>query len=479
MKGVAAEEGEAAAPAPKRSASDEAAGSRSQKRARDSVCDGDVISHGDLIGDLPDDILGTIISLLPTKDGARTQAIARRWRPLWRSSPLNLDVPCLYHLVDDEFKRLPVVSRILSHHPGPARRFHVPLIELRREKERYDEDAAQIESWFHSRALDNLEELDISFAPLEYTQGKEKLYPLPRSVLRSASTLLLVAIGSCDFPREMAPSLNFPRLKQLKLWSVSISQDVFSRVLSSCHVLENLNLSRIHAGSCLCISSPTLRIIVAHCLFEGKGKLVIKEAPHLERLLLCSRGLGVETMQIVSAPKLDIVGLLSPCMLEIQIANLVFQGLIPSSLENPVCSVKVLSLQFCGPDLDAVLGILRCFPYLEKLYVIWDERIKAKMKNVRQYDPLDPIKCLESHLKVLVLKNYEGGEEEIDFAKFFVLNAKVVKEIKFSLSEKIHIDEKWMANQLSLLKVENKSSREAQLEFRSGYLNWDLYFDTP
>ncbi|KAI4990170.1 hypothetical protein ZWY2020_038533, partial [Hordeum vulgare] len=96
-------------------------------------------------------------------------------------------------------------------------------------------------------------------------------------------------------------------------------------------------------------------------------------------------------------------------------------GLIPSSLENPVCSVKVLSLQFCGPDLDAVLGILRCFPYLEKLYVI-------------------------SHLKVLVLKNYEGGEEEIDFAKFFVLNAKVVKEIKFSLSEKIHIDEKWMAN---------------------------------
>ncbi|KAE8821548.1 hypothetical protein D1007_00326 [Hordeum vulgare] len=261
MKGVAAEEGEAAAPAPKRSASDEAAGSRSQKRARDSVCDGDVISHGDLIGDLPDDILGTIISLLPTKDGARTQAIARRWRPLWRSSPLNLDVPCLYHLVDDEFKRLPVVSRILSHTQAP------------------------------------------------------------------------------------------------------------------------------HAAS--------------------------------------------------------------------------------------------TSLSSSSAERKKVLGILRCFPYLEKLYVIWDERIKAKMKNVRQYDPLNPIKCLESHLKVLVLKNYEGGEEEIDFAKFFVLNAKVVKEIKFSLSEKIHIDEKWMANQLSLLKVENKSSQEAQLEFRSGYLNWDLYFDTP
>uniref|UniRef100_A0A453KZ40 F-box/LRR-repeat protein 15/At3g58940/PEG3-like LRR domain-containing protein n=1 Tax=Aegilops tauschii subsp. strangulata TaxID=200361 RepID=A0A453KZ40_AEGTS len=69
----------------------------------------------------------------------------------------------------------------------------------------------------------------------------------------------------------------------------------------------------------------TLRIIVTLCLFEGKGKLVIKEAPHLERLLLRSPGLGVETIQVVRAPKLETVGLLSPCTLQIQINNLVFQ----------------------------------------------------------------------------------------------------------------------------------------------------------
>ncbi|XP_040246375.1 putative F-box/FBD/LRR-repeat protein At1g78760 [Aegilops tauschii subsp. strangulata] len=355
MKVMAAAAAEAAAPAPKRSTSDEAAGPRSQKRARDSFCDGNAISHGDLISDLPDAILGTIFSLLPTKDGARTQAISRRWRPLWRSSPLNLDVP--YHPVGDRFERLSAVSRILSDHPGPARRFDVFLVRLHRERKRYDEDAAQIDSWFHSRALDNLQELHISFALLEYTRGrpeKDKRCLLPPSVLRSASTLLLVSIGSCDFPREMAPSLNFPLLKQLKLWSVSISEDVFSRVLSSCHVLESLHLSRILEGSCLCISSPTLRIIVTLCLFEGKGKLVIKEAPHLERLLLRSPGLGVETIQVVRAPKLETVGLLSPCTLQIQINNLVFQGLIPSSLENPIRSVKVLALQFCGPDLNSV-----------------------------------------------------------------------------------------------------------------------------
>ncbi|XBH92488.1 hypothetical protein VPH35_083603 [Triticum aestivum] len=441
MNVMAAEE-EAAAPAPKRSASDEAAGPRSQKQARDSFCDGNAISHGDLISDLPDAILGTIISLLPIKDGARMQAIARRWCPLWRSSPLNLDVP--YHLIDG-VERLSAICRILSNHPGPACRF-------------------DIEGWFHSRALDNLQELHISFMP--WNTRKD----CPR---RRRSARCRCLIGSCDFPREMAPSLSFPLLKQLKLWSVSISEDVFSRVLSSCHVLESLHLSRILEGSCLCISPPTLRIIVTLRLFEGKGKLVIKEAPHLERLLLHSPGLGVEAIQVVRAPKLEILGLLSPCVLQIQINNLVFQveasaSRLVRSLENPIRSVKVLALQFCGPDLNAVLGILRCFPYLEKVYVIWDERVKAKMKNVCQYNPLDPIKCLESHLKVLVLKNYEGGEEEIDFVKFFVLNAKVVKEIKFALSKKIRINEKWMTDQLSLLKVENRSSQEAQLEFRSG-----------
>lgn len=85
------------------------------------------------------------------------------------------------------------------------------------------------------------------------------------------------------------------------------------------------------------------------------------------------------------------------------------------------------------------------------------------MKTAPQYDPLDPVKCLETHLKKLVLKNYEGSEQDVGFAKLFVLNAKVLKEIKFGVSHRIN--KEWVADQYRLLEMGNRASRGAQLEF--------------
>nr|XP_040257802.1 LOW QUALITY PROTEIN: putative F-box/LRR-repeat protein At3g58880 [Aegilops tauschii subsp. strangulata] len=219
----------------------------------------------DLVSGLPDEILGNIISLLPTKDGGRTPILSRRWRHLWRSAPLNLEVTrCLDGFIDGT-NRTFAVSKIISRHRGPVRRFYLRWC--------HGDLHAEAESWLRSRVLDDLQELDISYAD----------HALPPSVLRSASTLVVARIGHCVLPHEIEDSMKFPLLKQLTLSCVSISVDVFHRLVSGCHALESIYMSEVHtAGCCLLVSSPTLRSIgFRHISTTEKAELLIEDAPHL------------------------------------------------------------------------------------------------------------------------------------------------------------------------------------------------------
>ena len=79
----------------------------------------------DYISRLLNEVLGEIISLLPTNDAACTQILARRWRPLWCSAPLNLDFDHLRPGRRIRSKELgDRLSRILHSHRGPGRRLH-------------------------------------------------------------------------------------------------------------------------------------------------------------------------------------------------------------------------------------------------------------------------------------------------------------------------------------------------------------------
>ncbi|XBI41692.1 hypothetical protein VPH35_126126 [Triticum aestivum] len=427
----------------------------------------------DLIGALPDAVLCTIISLLPTKNGARTQAVARRWRPLWRSAPLNLVAD--RDLSGNKRKRVAYVSKILAKHPGPALRLDLPSI--------HQSLYGKVNRWLRSQALTDLQELHLDYDGEEYM-----IFPLPLSALRFAPTLGVTSFSCCSFPdlstqflnfphlKQLsmymvtisdlpAPSLHFPLLKQLTMRGVTISGEALHSMLSRCLSLESLLLDFNIGIARICISSPTLRSISFLGTFFFK-ELVIEDTPCLERLLPPTPDHCMGTVRVIRAPKLQVFGLVSKGISKLHIGTTVFQEMIAISVTTAMRTVKVLVIESVGPNFDAVIGFLKCFPCLERLYVI--SRQCNEMKNVLKYDPLDPIECLELHLKRVALENYFGNMADVDFAKFFVLNAKVLEQMNFAVPT-CHRNDKWRSDQHKLLQVDNRASSDARFEFTSGY----------
>ena len=93
-----------------------------------------------------------------------------------------------------------------------------------------------------------------------------------------------------------------------------------------------------------------------------------------------------------------------------------------------------------------------------------------------QYDRLHPIECLQTHLKTVVFEVFMSHDKQLEFAKFFVLNAEVLKKIEFdgiygaynSIS---------LAYQHRLLRVENRASRDAQFEFMNRHRDTEKHLN--
>ena len=89
--------------------------------------------------------------------------------------------------------------------------------------------------------------------------------------------------------------------------------------------------------------------------------------------------------------------------------------------------------------------------------------------NEPPYNGLHPVECLPDHLKNVVFKAFVGHDKQVNFASFFISNARVLNKIEF---------EGWFMDYNStslgylhnLLHVENRASQDAKFQFRQ-YIN--------
>nr|CAB3452614.1 unnamed protein product [Digitaria exilis] len=331
---------------------------------------GVVCNDGDpnYISLLPDCILTTILSLLPLPAAARTQILSRRWRRLWPSSPLHLH---------DSLLRVPttsslpaVVSRILASHLGNAVRFH--LLHAR-------PSAADLDSWLRSLAAKHLQELVLRIP-------SDEPFPLPPSLL-SCRSLRSAELTNCRLPVPEADAaaaavgeIYFPHLAELTLrLSLVPSAVALHGLLAGCPELASLSLDRLFGCRTLRVRSGSLRsltvsVSLTRCqwrVLEDAGELdhlVIEDAPALERLLAHDINRG-PSINVVHAPRLQMLGYLGVGIPELQLGSALFRSMCAVRLAGEMRSVRTLALETAYPQVKPVADFLRCFPCLETLYV--------------------------------------------------------------------------------------------------------------
>ncbi|XP_066382839.1 F-box protein At4g09920-like [Miscanthus floridulus] len=425
----------------------------------------------DRISGLPDAVLGEIVSLLSTKEAGRTQILASRWRHVWFASPLVIDgsdlwtKPKIFTAANEALAS--AVSKILSAHPGPGRRFCVPPHYLH-------DRPATVDAWLSSPALHNLQELD-------FWEGKHMVhrygrpYPLappPASTFRFSATLRVSTLSKCELPDSSVEGIHFPHLKQLGLENVSLSEGSLHTMISSCPVLECLLLNGIFGVGCLRISSNTLRSIGVGTDFDcyrdnlHRDNLqlleeVIIDAPCLERSLYLG-SFKPTNFIIISAPKLEALGCLNNDWFErtrLVFGTIIIQGLKVVSLTTTLSSVKTLAVASHNMNLDTVIELMKCFPCLENLYI----KSCISGENRWRHKHRDFIKSCDIHLKKIVL-SYRGIKSQINFASFFLLNARELELMRLEVGN-TNYNEAFFAEQYRMLQMEKRASRGARLHF--------------
>lgn len=208
----------------------------------------------DLISDLPQSIIETILIKLPIRDAVKTSILSSRWRYKWATlTQLAFDDKCVILCNDREIVENNLsnfITRCLFLHDGPIHKFSLSTSYL---QSSYD-----IDQWLLFVSRKDIKELVLELGEGEWFKAPSSLF--------SCKNLTHLELVRCEL--DPPPCFKgFFRLKYLNLQQVLIPPDDIECLIASCPLLESLTLSYFDSLE-LTISAPNLKYLV----LEGEFK---------------------------------------------------------------------------------------------------------------------------------------------------------------------------------------------------------------
>ncbi|KAL5202142.1 hypothetical protein ABZP36_013094 [Zizania latifolia] len=390
-------------------------GEESRQKA-DGVCD--------RISELPSNILGSILFLLPIKEACRTTTLSTRWRHVFASSPVELDDEKVSKRrrrggrpseTTVNANRVAVITKIVAAHRGPFCRVHLA-------KTRFHGDDGN--TYGIGLATDlfvgqNVEELILHSA--------HSVQFFPTDSLRS-----LHLIGCAWFPSQ-PPAATFTRIRELTLRGVKISEPDLHALMEQCPKLEDLTLSSYHEEerggmhreqvdiARFLVRSKSLRNLSLELC--SLAEVVLVDAPNLEHLLgvTMTHQRSRCAVILVHAPKLQILGWLCTHFDLLFFYNTYkIEGMdlsLPVA-RPPIRSVKILSVRVNLWDLGDIKHV-------------YNHVTRSPCFTVEQYaDFLElarSVPCLKNSVKIITMSCFCGCDPELQFARILLGSARVLK----------------------------------------------------
>ncbi|XP_058741505.1 putative F-box/LRR-repeat protein At3g42770 [Vicia villosa] len=197
--------------------------------------------QNDRISKLPDEILGHIISFLPSEDAFATRVLSKRWRPLWFLYPspnLDFDDQRFFRKEEPYFSFINMVNVTIYE-----RSVLQPIKSFRLRCHEYHDNSMlehNVLTWLTAAAERGVKHIDVH------------MYDTPKTSVNScvfcSSTLVVLKLKGVSV-NHFIPA-NLPSLRTLHLKSVQFIDDGhIVEILNACPVLEDLEMKDISISS--------------------------------------------------------------------------------------------------------------------------------------------------------------------------------------------------------------------------------------